>query len=266
MAYLSEDQMKSWKEDGFLHIKGYFTEQQKAELSEWVKDLENREETPGKWMKYFETTDKEGDLSRQLCRVENFLDYHSGFDEFLQGEKILGMLSELMGEEAILFKEKINFKLPGGNGFLPHQDAPAFTTFNQTYHITMMVSIDPSSTENGCLEMVKGYHDKGLLPMAADKTIDPDYAETLNWEPLPTEVGDIVFFDSYIPHRSGPNNSDKPRRALYITYNKASEGSYRDEYYRHKRSVFPPEVEREEGKDYGDSGVYNVGNPIKKTV
>jgi hypothetical protein len=29
----------------------------------------------------------------------------------------------------VLFKEKINFKLPGGSGFTPHQDSPAYITF-----------------------------------------------------------------------------------------------------------------------------------------
>ena len=89
----------------------------------------------------------------------------------------------------------------------PHQDAPAFNSFGPRYHITMMVSIDPCNKENGCLEMVPGHHRQGILPTAADATIDPDIAETLDWKLLPSEIGDIVFFDSYIPHRSGPNRS-----------------------------------------------------------
>ena len=119
---------------------------------EWAEDLAARPETPGKWMKYFEAPlhDPEG---RQLCRVENFLEYHAGFDRLLRGERILGILSELMGEPAVLFKEKINFKLPGGNGFLAHQDAPAFSSFGQHYHVTMSVSVDRSTPENGCLQV-----------------------------------------------------------------------------------------------------------------
>jgi 2-aminoethylphosphonate dioxygenase len=261
--YLSDSQLKFWKENGFVIIKNYFTEVQKAELVAWVEDLENRPETAGKWMKYFEVP-ASNPSGRQLCRVENFLQFHEGFDGLLQGEKILGVLSELMGEQAVLFKEKINFKLPGGNGFLPHQDAPAFTSFNQKYHITLMVSIDASNPENGCLLMAPGMHDKGMLPTAPDGTVDPDFAKTLNWEYVETEPGDIVLFDSYIPHMSEQNLSNRPRRALYITYNRASEGSYREEYYKTKRDVFPPDVERDPTKQYGDSGVFNVGNPVIK--
>ncbi len=260
-TYLTQNQLETWKENGFLKLTDYFSEDQKSELVSWVEDLEQRPETPGKWMKYFEAP-KNDPAGRQLCRVEDFLPYHEGLAGLIEGEKIIGILSELMEEPAVLFKEKINFKLPGGNGFLPHQDAPAFTSFNQKYHITMMVSIDASNPQNGCLEMVPGWHDRGMLPTAPDGTIEPDFANTLTWEPLPTEVGDIVFFDSYIPHRSHANQSDHRRRALYITYNKASEGSYREEYFKKKREVFPPDVERIPGKDYGDTGVFNVGNPI----
>lgn len=87
---------------------------------------------------------------------------------------------------------------------------------------------------------------------------------TLPWSPIPTQPGDLLAFDSYLPHRSGPNNTSRPRRALYLTYNKAAEGNVRDDYYREKRAVFPPDVEREPGKDYGAAGVFNVGNPIEK--
>lgn len=260
-TFLSDEQLQSWNKDGFLVIKDYFNEEQKQELVDWVEDLEARPETAGKWMKYFEHPASDPKV-RQLCRVENFLQYHEGFDGLLQGEKIIGILSELMEEPAVLFKEKINFKLPGGNGFEPHQDAPAFTSFNQKYHITMMISIDASNAENGCLQMARGMHDQGMLPTAPGGTVDPDFAKTLNWEHLETEPGDLVFFGSYIPHKSDPNTSDRPRRALYITYNRASEGSRRDDYYREKREVFPPDVEKDPNKAYGDSGVFNVGNPV----
>ena len=46
--------------------------------------------------------------------------------------------------------------------------------------------------------------------------------------------GDIVLFNSYIPHRSGPNKMNDPRKELYLTYNNAEEGYLRDEYYKNK--------------------------------
>ena len=72
--------------------------------------------------------------------------------------------------------------------------------------------------------------------------------------PYPTAPGDVVFFDSYVPHQSGPNLSPEARRVLYVTYNRLSEGDHRARYYADKRKSYPPDCEREPGTQY----VYRV--------
>ena len=257
---LDASQLAFWREHRYLKIRNGLDASECAQLSAWVDDLRERPETPGKWMKYFERS-HEGE--RQLCRVENFIQYHDGLNRLIAGPRTLAMISALFGEPAVLFKEKVNYKLPGGAGFAPHQDAPAFTSFHQSLHITLMISVDATTTENGCLEVAPHPGGHTTLPLAADLTIAPDVTAQLPWSPIPTQPGDLLFFDSYLPHRSAPNLTDRPRRALYLTYNKATEGNVRDSYYREKRAVFPPDVEREPGRNYGDSGVFNVGNPIR---
>lgn len=258
-APLRADQLAFWRTHGYLKVEGYLDAAECALLSSWVDDLEHQPETAGKWMKYFE---RSGNGARQLCRVENFIQYHDGFDRLITGPRTLAMVSALFGEPATLFKEKINYKLPGGAGFAPHQDAPAFTSFEQSLHITLMISVDATTPANGCLEVAPHPGGRTVLPMAPDLTIDPQITRALAWSPITTRPGDLLFFDSYLPHRSGPNGTSSPRRALYLTYNKAAEGNVRENYYREKRAVFPPDVEREPGKDYADAGVFNVGNPI----
>jgi len=163
----------------------------------------------------------------------------------------------------VLFKEKINFKLAGASGFAPHQDAPAFSSFGQNFHVTVMLSIDPTNAANGCLE-VGPHPGRGLrLEAKPDLTLTDEVASRIDWQRIETEPGDLVIFDSYLPHRSGPNQTSSPRRALYATYNVEREGDWRTRYYEEKRSTFPPEVERIKGKTYGPS-VFNVGNPIQE--
>lgn len=259
---LTQDQLKFWKTNRYLLLDDYLAESQIQDLICWTEELYRWPETAGKWMKYFETSSL--DDQRMLCRVENFLPFHDGFRNFLTNADLMEVLSVLMGETAVLFKEKINFKLPGGAGFKAHQDAPAFVTFKQHYHITMMVSIDATTVENGCLELVDGFCDEKLLDQDSDGTLSEKVISVLDWKPLTTKPGDILFFDSYLPHRSSPNRSRYPRRALYITYNRLSEGSRRDDYFSDKRKYFPPEVER--GADFKmseKSAQYNLGNPIR---
>ena len=165
-----------------------------------------------------------------------------------------------MDSPACLFKEKVNFKRPGGGAFAPHQDAPAFTSFGHTWHITVMVALDDATPENGCLEVVPGVWDH-VLATNDDLTMADSVVKELAWTPLQVRAGDLVCFHSYLPHRSANNLTRGSRRAIFATYNRASEGDVRDAYFAEKRRVFPPDDEREPGRTY-EAGVFNVGNPI----
>lgn len=256
---LTEHQIAAWNRDGFLHLSGFFPAKR---LVSWTEELESWPESAGQWMKYFETS-TDGTDPRMLCRVENFLEHHEGWRGVLESPSLLGVLEQLFGEPAVLFKEKINYKQAGGSGFTAHQDAPAFAAFGQEFHITAMVSVDPSHEGNGCLEMALGRHRVGLLEMDGSQSLSEAAIAQERWQPVTTEPGDLVLFGSFLPHRSGPNLSDRSRRAAYLTYNGISQGVRRDAYYSDKRRVFPPEIEREAGRDYSDTGLYNIGNPIR---
>ncbi|MGB0588890.1 MAG: phytanoyl-CoA dioxygenase family protein [Myxococcota bacterium] len=259
---LTDEELASWRRDHRLVLRGACDGDALAHIRTWTDELASWPETPGKWMAYYERHAQ--DDTRMLCRIENFIPYHAGYKDLIQGPALMTLLSALMGEEAVLFKEKINFKLPGGAGFAPHQDAPAFASFGHRYHITMMVAIDDATTQNGCLEFAPPTGVGELLTPAADGTIDPDVVASMPWAPLETKAGDVVFFDSYIPHRSPGNSSDAARRATYVTYNRLAEGDVRTAYFEKKRAAFPPECERVEGVDYSQSGgTFNLGNPIR---
>jgi len=258
LASLRQKELECWERHGYVVLRDCVPEQDAADLRRWTEDIEAWPEAPGKWMKYFE-----GESERRLCRVENFLPYHVGLAGVLSRPGLMKILGQLFDEPAILYKEKINFKLPGGAGFAPHQDAPAFLTFGQTFHITLMMPIDEMTPENGLLEVVEDRHREGLLPQADDGTLDPAWVEGCEWLPVPMTPRDMILFDSYIPHRSGPNRTDGPRRGLFITYNGVSQGDHRDDYFAHKREVFPPECERENGELPAAAGAFNLGNPIR---
>jgi ectoine hydroxylase-related dioxygenase (phytanoyl-CoA dioxygenase family) len=241
------EQITDFQRDGLLIIraKDVWSDEELQAILKSTREVCEWPETPGKWMKYFETSTKDG--SRILNRVENFLDYHDGFKCL---EKLTSIATTLVGEEMILYKEKINFKLPGGDGFKPHQDhAAGWWRYDQTYHLSALVAIDHATLENGCLQVVRGEHKNGLLGPEYEE-IPEEHVNRFTWEPVICEPGDVVYFDSYVPHKSEPNNSDKQRNALYLTYAKKAEGDYRERYYADKRISFPPDIERDPSKEY----------------
>lgn len=247
-----------FEEDGYLHLEHYLTHDQHQQLKTHTKILEESPNTPGKWMKYYEQENP-----TQLSRIEYYLDFFPHLNQLLNSPRLQYLIELLLGNQSsVLFKEKINFKYPGGGGFAPHQDEPAFAMFPHGFHITVCFPVDQMTPENGCLEIVPKSHQDGILPQNPDQTIADKWTEQHEWQPIPLQTGDILIFGSYLAHRSHPNHSNNERRAHYLTYNSKSKGDHRLEYYQRKRNSIPPEYERDPNKTYTYDPAFNVGNPF----
>src|SRR3989475_2112154 len=154
--------IENFQRDGFVVVPGLFDEEEMRRISAWTDELQGLPETPGRCMMYFEPSLLHPG-ERVLQRIENFCPFHDGFAALCDGDKLRGSVSRLFGEPAALFKDKINFKLPGGDGFKPHQDQQAGWSAYADLFITAMVSIDSTAAENGCLELCAGHHTRGLI-------------------------------------------------------------------------------------------------------
>lgn len=258
--YFTAKEVQEFKDVGLIFRRDFFSAEEKLNIVKWTNELQSWPEVKNKYMIYYE---EKGD-EKILCRMENYIPYHKGIAELFLG-KINQAVSDLYQEPSFLYKDKINFKLPGGGAYEPHQDSWAFQHIAKKLHISVMIAVDTATKETGCLEFVHGKN-KEFYP-AVNGVLKPEVVEKWDkeglWTPYETIPGDVVFFDSLIPHRSGPNKGKEQRRAYYLTYNMASEGDLRDKYYQDKRKQFPPEIEREVGKDYSEAGkIYNVANPI----
>ncbi len=242
---LDDQQIAQFHRDGFLIVRGAFDSGEAADITKWLEEAANAPiRSGGYWVYHEESRTEPG--KKLINRIERLSQHHEGFKAL--AEAIRKPVGQLLDEEAVLFKEKSNFKLPGGGGFEPHQDSQAGWWDYGDYFISVMVCIDAATAENGCLEMVAGRHKEGLFREWEPLT-DED-CQGMEWIPAPTEPGDIVFFDSYAPHRSAPNDSDKTRRLYFATYNRLSDGDMMERYYADKFKTFPPDVDREQGKEY----------------
>lgn len=224
---ISSAELESYRRDGFLVTPGLTVDP--VVLAAMVDEVAAWPEGGGDWLVYREMTDD----GPAICRTENFVPFHAGLRALLTDSELSATASLLLGEEAVLYKEKINYKLPGGAGFSAHQDAPAYR-FVDT-HLSCMVAVDDATEENGCLEVVAGHH-ADLLPQDERGCIPAELAASFDWIPVPLRAGETCWFHSRTPHRSGPNRSALPRRALFPTYNARREGDLREAYYEQKRA------------------------------
>ena len=226
-------------------VPGFFSPAEAAQLLRWTEEVTDAPEVPGRHMVYYEDSLTEPS-QRVVQRIENFCPFHPGFDAAIRSGAMPRWTAALMAGPVVLFKDKINFKMPGGAGFKAHQDQQAGWNKWAPLLVTAMVTLDPATIENGCLEMSPGRHKQGLI----GEEWAPMDEDGLGLVAVPTAPGDVIFFDSFAPHASKANLTADPRRILYITYNLLSDGDHCATYFAEKRASFPPDIERDGSKTY----------------
>jgi hypothetical protein len=247
-AELGPAALENFARRGWTVAPGFFSAADTAQVVLFTQEVVDLPEIPGTQMVYREPSLLDPQ-TRVVQRIENFCPYHVAFDRLIRGGRIQSAIEQLLGVPAVLFKDKINFKMSGGAGFEPHQDQQAGWSRYASLFVTALVSIDPATPENGCLEMSNSSRQARMIghewaPLTADEMTGFDLI------PVPTRPGDVVFFDSYVAHASRPNLTPDQRRVLYVTYNRASDGDHRTSYYADKRASFPPDIERLPGVEY----------------
>lgn len=249
ITMLDSEKVETYRKDGFVVIgpEEWLAPDEFSHIRAEVERIQYLGESRDKWMVYLDQLSS-GDL--RLNRIENFLPWSELLSNLFSSNRLGAAASQLLGEPAIVFKDKINFKQPGGDGFLPHQDAQAgWDEFGHSTHLSVAVAIDKCTAENGALEFVPGRHLEGLLgPVGSE--LPADFVDDSNWQLIEANPGSVIFFDSYAPHRSAPNHSDSQRRLVYITYCLEREGDFRLDYFDRKRLSYPPNILRKPGIDY----------------
>jgi hypothetical protein len=251
---LTPEERARYDLNGCLLLKGFFNAEDTHDIRKWVNSLETwcpptpEEQVDGRHYTFHYETLKDGDggggARPALCRIENFTPWHGGL-ESVALERLAPLCSELLGEEATLFKEKLNIKPgSGGKGYAPHYDGPSAAALNlaKTF-ITVQVAVDEQTVSNGCMQVVVPRSawptSRDMLPPTSDDpdrggrigAIPDDVADGLEWEPIECSPGDVLVFDHWLPHKSGFNRTTSSRRTLYMLFNPLREGDFHAQYY-----------------------------------
>ena len=122
-----------FRRHGWVHLPGFLSPEETRTLLAWTDEIAAWPETSGTWMRYYEK--RPDGAGKMLARIENFVPYHVGLAMLLTEGRVREVLAECCGEPVVLFKDKINFKYPGGAAFTPHQDYPAYVNFGVQHHV-----------------------------------------------------------------------------------------------------------------------------------
>ncbi len=248
MHILTEFQKQTFDKKGFLIMPQMYSATDIDTLSTWVNALTSIKPELGKEMIYLDPS-LVNPNEKIINRIEYFAERDAYIKSIIFGERLISIVGSLLEDQPVLFKEKLNLKLPGGGGFKPHQDMQPGWDDYAPYFISVLIALDDNLEKNGCLELAEGQHKRGWIGRRFEP-LEGDELDGIIFKKYPMRAGDVAIFDCYAPHQSEPNASDKPRRNLYLTYNRLSDGNHRKKYFADKRKNYPPNNERKAGEVY----------------
>lgn len=143
---------------------------------------------------------------------------------FLFGATMAGVCRATLGEQAYLFWEQYVIKAADlDTSFSWHQDS-GYVHENHEPYLTCWIPLDDVTEENGTISVLP-YSRSGIRsyvrhirdPRTNDKVC---YFGSDPGLPVIAKAGSIVVFSSTVIHRSGPNRTDRLRRAYIAQYSK----------------------------------------------
>jgi len=141
MNYLSSNQLKQYKDEGFVSPINIFSKEKAKEIRNEIELIENK--IPGE-------LEKSGRYNAHL--ISPLL------DEVTHNSKILDAVQSLIGENILVCGTTLFIKNPNEQGFVSyHQDAK-YIGLEPLNWVTAWVAITDSNEKNGCMRMWSGSH------------------------------------------------------------------------------------------------------------
>ena len=228
----------TWDEAfGYEKVESFLSSEQVDNIQQHINYLISEEDRKDYVWKYFEKDKK------TLSRIEYFVNHNKSLRGLSLDPKLLSLVQERLRDIPVLFKDKINFKYPGGEGFLPHQDIAASWGNYCNRHVSVAIPLCDTNEENGCI-----FFGKKTNHMLTENF--QDLNEDTYLEVCPTNAGDIILFDSYVPHASYGNNSNLSRTIVFFTYAPSEFGNFYEQYHSDKFKNVPPDIYKIKGQKY----------------
>ncbi|QKJ63423.1 phytanoyl-CoA dioxygenase family protein [Flavobacterium sp. M31R6] len=278
---LSEEQVASFKKDGFVKGIKILTEEQVDLLNSELVKLQSVNEDEKKLFYHYESNESE-DPNKVLFHAIGAWRLTPGFHDLFWAPAFRMAAYQLLGQSFRIFHDQLFCKPAKHGGVVAwHQDFSYWTFTKPMHHLTCWLGLDDANKENGCLYFVPGSHKWGLLPITG-LTGDMDSVRTvLNEEQLEAfekrvanelPKGYASFHHPLTMHGSYANTSDRPRRATVLNAMSFSTQGNTEGYYRLDALHTFPEMPQDQVLDSnffpllfdGDKELEALGKDIPK--
>ena len=210
---IREDDRLQLFERGFVILQNFLPEDTVQRLTFEVVRLCAQEDT--------------GDSTRRdivfLTDVERRSDYI--FDT-ARSPRLVDFICSLMDTRAVPMNVELFVKPPRSAFVTPiHQDHAFYKKPFERAALTIWIALDDATGESGALQYAEGRWSITLPHKRSQVdyfSLEIEGASELNFRLAEVQRGGCVVHHSFAVHRSGPNVTDAPRRALAFTYRAAS--------------------------------------------
>ncbi|MBT6148631.1 MAG: phytanoyl-CoA dioxygenase family protein [Gemmatimonadetes bacterium] len=220
---LNQDQIDHYRTKGYLGVEGVLSAAEVAELQRVTDECVEKSREVTEHTDMYDLEPDHTPESPRLRRLKSPVSAHPAYERALRNDRVLDIVSQLVGTEAVRYNgNKLNMKSGGfGSPVEWHQDWAFYPHTNDDL-LAVGICIDEMSEENGCLLVVPGSHKGPILDHHQDghfvgAVTDPDFDDS-RAEKVELPAGGISIHHVRALHGSLPNLSPKPRRLLLFQY------------------------------------------------
>jgi len=219
---LSQEQIDFYHENGYLGVENVLSDAEIQNLRDVTDDFVEKSRAVTKHTDVFDLEPGHTSESPRLRRLKNPIEQHEVYRSTLHHEKILTIVSQLIGYGLRCNGNKLNMKLPGfGSPVEWHQDWAFYPHTNDDL-LAVGVVLDDMTEQNGPLLVVPGSHKGPILDHHQDgyfcgAITDPAFSDK-DAVPVMVKAGGITIHHARALHGSVANTSDHPRRLLLFQY------------------------------------------------
>ncbi len=227
------EQRAAYERDGFVLIRSLFDAEEITILRDAI------EKDPQLRASLYDRKDAQGKATRMATWN------HPGDSVYglaARSHRVVDTMEDMLGGEVYHYHSKLTAKEPfEGGAWEWHQD------YGYWYHngcvfpymASVMVALDKTTKENGCLQVLRGSHhagrvDHGVLPgeqVGADPRRVEEMLKRFERVYAEMEPGDGLFFHSNVMHRSDQNRSPNRRWTVLFCYNAARNDPYLEHHH-----------------------------------
>lgn len=222
-SLLSDAEIDAYRRDGYLVFDRLLTENEVETLLDRATKLA---ESPKPGIRIqIEPRIARGEAKapsklESIRKIEGLVEHDDLFLNLAKHPLILGRVHDLLGPPLKMFRDALMMKPPRVGSEKPYHQDSAYWPIEPMDLCSVWIALDDATLENGCMRVLPGSHRHGLIEHKPirDFQVDESQLDLSNEVAVPLHRGGALFFHSLLLHATSDNLSDKPRRAMIVSY------------------------------------------------